>query len=376
MVELLRWCRGVADRLIDWFLRPTNVGLRLVQGGMGLFGIASAGNWLFNVNADTPWGKFSFQLSNPGSTSDFLTSAAALLALLMIVGGAVFAVINQVRINRLQTRQRVLVLEMRGLADTSDAPLKDAIPKRLTGIPESVLVDVRQHMQSNSTSSLGVVLDELSGIPRDLGSRRKDFARSDISTVVGGILPVPFLFHVGVLLDDESHVTLMDWERTEGEWRDLAEPDDGRRFEICGLEQLQHGVHKEVVVAVSASYSVDEQGIAETFAGFAVVHLRVPSPMPNALWSEAKQQALANQFLQTLGIVASGGTEMVHLILAAPASLAIRLGSSYDVRNFPAAIAYQYERTQQNKYPWGVRLRTHGVTRAEIVETNRATMVA
>ncbi|MFS8974486.1 SAVED domain-containing protein [Cupriavidus necator] len=110
--------------------------------------------------------------------------------------------------------------------------------------------------------------------------------------------------------------------------------------------------------------------MAETFKGLPVVHLRISAAVPNALWSAAKQQALANQFLQTMARIAGLGPDAVHLVIAAPSSLAVRFGSSYDVRNFPAAIVYQYERSQTNKYPWGVRMKTHGVLRAEIVETS------
>jgi len=366
------------EKLIGWLLRPANIGLRVMHGGLTLFAVSTAGNWLASFRAsDTPWGKVSFEISNPASTPELITAIGALLGLALAAGGAVFAAVCQMRANRQADRKRVVVLEMRGLVDTSDAPLKDAIPGRLIGQPESVLIDLRQCMQPPvSLASLEGALEELNAIPRDIRSRCKDFARSDISTVVAGILQVPFLFHVGMLLDDEGQLTLMDWERTAREWRELGDPDDGILFQVSGLAQLSQARCPDIVVAVSASYLVNELGIAETFSGMPIVHLRIPEPVPNALWSEAKQQALANQFLQVMGRIVGASPDVVHLVLAAPSSLSVRLGSCYDARNFPAVVVYQYEQSQPNKYPWGVRMKTHGVLRAEIVETSRASAPA
>ncbi|WP_172682494.1 SAVED domain-containing protein [Cupriavidus sp. HPC(L)] len=376
MTGLLGWFLGQAEKFINWICRPANIGLRVMAAGAGLFAVSMAGNWVTNFSASqSPWGNLSFQLSNPSGASEFISTLGAVFGLIAFFVGAALAIHNN-RTNCLSATKRVIALELRGLADTSDAPLKDAVPGRLVGAPESVLVDVRHHMQAAGCAALDRVLEELNAIPRDVKARCKDFARSDISTVVGGILQVPFLFHVGMLLDDEAQITLMDWERTGKAWRELSEADDGVRFRVIGLEEAAQDRSRQVVVAVSASYAVDEEGIARTFAGLPVVHLSLPVPVPNSLWSEAKQQALCHQFLQTIAQLAGGGAELIHLVVAAPASLVIRLGAAYDVRNFPSAVIYQYERTHGNKYPWGVRLKTHGVVKAEVVETGREVTTA
>jgi len=46
----------------------------------------------------------------------------------------------------------------------------------------------------------------------------------------------------------------------------------------------------------------------------------------------------------------------VHLVLAAPASLAIRFGKAYDQRNMPKIRCYQREQNQTPPYPWSIQM--------------------
>jgi hypothetical protein len=167
-------------------------------------------------------------------------------------------------------------------------------------------------------------------------------------------MQVSLLFFAGSLLDDEGNVLVMDWERTKGNWKQLSDQADGETFEITGLDDL--GTSREVVLAVSASYVAAYNDIAATFPGIPVVRMARPNPQPNTLWSEDAQAALTQQFLQTLGTLANQGVEMVHLVLAAPASLAIRFGKAYDHRNMPKLRCYQREQNQTPPYPWSIQM--------------------
>lgn len=57
----------------------------------------------------------------------------------------------------------------------------------------------------------------------------------------------------------------------------------------------------------------------------------------------------------------------IHLILASPASLAIRLGMAYDPRLMPELLVYQYERTDPVPYPWALRMPNHGEACASVI---------
>ena len=178
--------------------------------------------------------------------------------------------------------------------------------------------------------------------------------KANVTVVAGGVMQVPLQFYAGTLIDDEGAVQLYDWERTEKRWKALSETDDEGRFTVAGVDTI--GGAPEVVLAVSASYRVALDDIAATFPDYPLVHLSLPNPTPNTLWSEANQAALTQQFLQTLAALANCGAETVHLILAAPASLSIRLGMAYDGRNMPQLRCYQREADQSPPYPWSIRM--------------------
>src|SRR5690606_8418445 len=122
------------------------------------------------------------------------------------------------------SRSAVIVLELRGLVDTSDRPLLQSIPSRLPGQRLDALIDVRGDMEA------GVIrraFDEISGI-RDLVQRlRGSREKNHVELVVAGVLQLPLLFYTGVLLDDEGRLTPLDWDRKVGRWRELDALDDG-----------------------------------------------------------------------------------------------------------------------------------------------------
>lgn len=119
------------------------------------------------------------------------------------------------------------------------------------------------------------------------------------------------------------------------------------------------GQVEEVVLALSISYPVDEPGIATTFPGLPILHMKMNNLSSNAHWSLEKQSALAEQFLQILKELSAKGAKTIHLIIAAPNSVVFNLGRIYDRRLLPSAIVYQYERSSIPAYPWGVALPSH-----------------
>ena len=163
-----------------------------------------------------------------------------------------------------------------------------------------------------------------------------------------------------MLFDDESNVIVYDWDRNQRVWRLTDDVDDGKRMLPVSPPSLPTGC-KEVLVAISASYAVDEQAMLRTFGpGMPTVHLRSDELLADRLWSLEKQQAFVVSFRDAVQGLMSQGIEHIHLILAAPASLCIRMGMAYDRRLMPGLVVHQYERTSEVPYPWGVQMPTHG----------------
>lgn len=125
----------------------------------------------------------------------------------------------------------------------------------------------------------------------------------------------------------------------------------------------------EVVLALSLSYPVDLNGVRRTFPDLPVVQLRAEEIRADVYWSAEKQQAIVAAFRGAVQHLMERGVARIHLVLASPASLAIRLGMTYDPRLMPELLVYQYERTNPVPYPWALRMPHHGDASASIITT-------
>lgn len=167
-------------------------------------------------------------------------------------------------------------------------------------------------------------------------------------------------------LDDEGPIVVMDWDRHLNEWRILDGEDDKKRFSVEGMGGIA-GDATEVILAVSVSYGVDLNGIARKFRDLPLVQMSLEAGSPSSHWSEDKQIALGQQFLDTVISIGNIGVRRIHLFLAAPSSVTFRFGRLYDKRNLPEVIVYQYERELVPPFPWGIRMPVSGNSKPEVV---------
>jgi hypothetical protein len=357
------WLHDGPRQLLNWWTTPRNFGIKLATGGLVFLLAPNSIEWAVLVA-----GKFDDADVNVSLRTANLPLWLVLLcygiAALMIGGGIVAAGVQHVQDRRALSRRRVVVVEFRGMLDTTDTPLAAAAPAPLLSIRDELLIDVRENIRRASMPEIEHAVELIARLPDRLKEKRAGRDRSDMSVVAGGLMPVPLQFYAGFLLDDEAALTLMDWCRLEGRWGELNDSDDMARFEC---DPFPEPGSSDVVLTVSASYDVDSPGVERTFDGLPLLGIRLKNPVPNALWSEEKQQALGQQFLEVVSQLAGRGTKRIHLILAAPSSLCMRLGSLYDRRNLPQLIVYQYERSNTPPYPWGLLIPTHGTGKAKIV---------
>ncbi|MCZ8164973.1 SAVED domain-containing protein [Silanimonas sp.] len=348
--------------LFKWVTRRRHPSRTLILGGVPIIAAAVGGGWRFGISGSL--GPFGFlgSFSTSEGLPFYWLVIAFLVGLALAFSGAYMSISDWCATRAASERRAVLALELRGLVDTSDKPLLGSVPRDLIGQRIDGVVDVRELAVSGSIEH---ALAKVLRIPEQLRSLRGSRKPEDVSLVAAGVLQVPLLFIAGVLIDDEGAITPMDWDRTSSKWRRLDEPDDGERFSLAGIEQL-HPETSHVVLSVSASYLTNATAIKKTFGDTPVVSLSLPNPLPETLWSDAKQSALASQFVSTIASLGNSGVEQISLILAAPSSLAIRLGRSYDRRNMPKIACYQYDRTASPAYPWAVQI---GPTDTQLVKT-------
>ena len=289
---------------------------------------------------------------------------AYLIVFCLIVTAATFllGIILLIFEERRLGKKRAVAIELRGLRDTTGTPLKDKIPHNILGRREQILVNIRRI--DGRIFDPEDALQQIVHLPTSIAQFAAGADRSDVAYVAGGLAPVPFSFLMGLQLDDEGSIMLMDWDRNRGCWRLLDSEDDGDRFAISGMDQV--GQAEEIVMSVSVSYSTNLPGIIQTFAEQPVVSMVLPNLSIDGHWSEAKQAALAQEFFDTLRALCRTKVKRVNLILAAPNSVVIRFGRIYDKRNLPALNVWQYENGQTPPYPWGVSMPVAG-NGAEIV---------
>lgn len=339
---------------VDWVFRRRSVGLTLVRIGTPLLAAVLA-SLTIGVTIPTSNGPFIFSWDTSGGPAVLSWGVFAIAAAVVLTGLLLIA-----RDIRRESREKVIVIEARGLRDWKGAPLENAVPTSIRGRRDPMPVDVRQGLLDGQIVRPEVALRRLSGVPDDIARRTDGLDRADISFVLGGLAPVPFLFLLGVIVDDEHRTLFMDWDRKRHIWRQLDAEDDGKRFDIIGLNTVADGTTR-VALCVSASYDVFEADVRLVEPGAPIVRMDLQDRSTASHWSETKQQQLAQQFLDVVMALARRGVTDIALFLAAPASLSLRLGTLYDKRNLPSLTVSQYEQSDPKKFPWAVRMPVAGL---------------
>lgn len=343
---------------IDWLWRKRSTGLTLIRISVPILLALLGTSWAMKIIVPTSSGLFQFSFDMNQGTPAYLIVVCLLLTVLMVVMGIVLLIGEERRLGK----KRVVAIELRGLRDTTGDPLKDKIPRNILGRREQILVNIRR--SDGCILAPEDALQQVIHLPTTIAHFEAGADRSDMAYVAGGLAPVPFSFLMGVQLDDEGSVTLMDWDRNGDYWRSLDGQDDGDRFAVSGMDQV--GQDEEIVLSVSVSYPTNTHGITQKFAGQPIVSMSLSSLATDGHWSERKQAALAQEFFNTMRALCGTGVKHVNLVLAAPNSVVIRFGRIYDKRNLPPLTVWQYENGQTPPYPWGVRMPVAG-NRAKIV---------
>ncbi|PWJ91166.1 hypothetical protein C8D77_104513 [Mesorhizobium loti] len=345
-----------------WFFRARNAESWIFRGAVTVLIAIHGANWVFKYSGPI-WGTAgSVEIGTGGAVPNGILWAVTVVCALLMIGSAVWAWMRYANEQKRLSRKKVFVIEGRGLRDDDGSPLKAAVPDSIVGARVDLVMDLRQRKDGVIVDP-GDLLQPVAGMKTLFHQLQKGNDRSDLTTVYGGLTAVPFTFLTGVLLDDEGDVVVMDWDRGASRWRLLDGPDDGLRFEVTGIDEA--GSAREVVLAVSVSYTVKSEDLATTFA-HPVVRMMLPD-LQSSHWSQVKQSALADQFLGVLKQLDAAGVERIHLVLAAQNSAVFNLARRYDKRNLPNLVVYQFERAQNPKYPWGIEMPVAGVVTARVV---------
>ncbi|MGO4910320.1 SAVED domain-containing protein [Pseudorhodobacter sp. W20_MBD10_FR17] len=348
-------------RLPSWPSRFLRAGAALIVAGLGVGGLAGDLSW---IDADRVL-RLAVQ-ADGGGLSVYWSQITVFLGILLVAAGLILGIIDHVTDRRQLRKQSVVVLEHRGLHQTVDTPLASAVPKRLKGRIDVLPVDHRQSTSTSQISSPEDALSQIAGLRQQLRQKRDAAGPGNIKLVYGGMAPVPLTFLTGMMVGNEAGLTVMDWDRFAERWREPDGADDGDRFTVSGLEDLEDNT-AEVALAVAVSFPSDADGIRTTLGDMPLVRVALPTLSTTAHWSADKQSAMAKDFTDLLGDLMAKGVERIHLFIAAPNSVVFTLGRHFDDRLHPEVVVYQYERSASPPFPWAVKMPTHGQSAAQIV---------
>ncbi len=348
----------IIKQIIYWIIRKKSPALYFLRAGVFLLTLAAAADITFSVESGD---SFKLDIDIEGNIPSLLIYTTYFLGIALISIAIPWEIIRHTMEYRALSRKRVNVIEVRGLRDSAGTPLNESLPPYFEGRRNSILVDLRQNIRDGYIVEPQVALDKLVHITYQLDQYEAGNNRNDITTVFGGLAPVPLTFLAGTILDDESEIHIFDWERHKKRWQQLEKADDGNRFDTKYLGTQLDQESTEAVLAISISYIANLPEIQKKLPNIPLIHLELQNAGPDSHWSEDKQRALGRQFLEMLTKLDSYGINHIHLFIAGPSSLVFRFGTLYDKRNLPKVTVYQYQRGETPAYPWGITMPTSGV---------------
>lgn len=345
----------VITRLLEWFTRPRSIGIALLKYG-GILASAGLGtDYVFQIARQSNDEEWSFSFGMGQGIPVWLTLVVIGIGIaLMALGGFILWTDH-----RRERRRRLIVIELRGLHASPDSPAVEKVVPTFRGDRRHLPIDFRPQGLEGRVDP-AYLLERVSSMRTALHTLVDGADKRDVQVAIGGLAAVPALFLAGMLIDDESHVHLYDWDRSAKCWRALDGADDSVRF-LPPEGVPPAGAAEEAVLVVEASYAVNQADVTASFASLLpVVRLRVETPLADRFWSEQKQAALAAQFRDAVQQLSAAGVRRLHMVVAAPASLSIRLGMCYDRRLHPDVAVYQFEKGLTKPYPWGLQMPTVG----------------
>ncbi|MFA0325692.1 SAVED domain-containing protein [Vibrio splendidus] len=339
---------------INWLFRKRSLALLVFRTGASFISIALVGGMTFNVQYETATQLIKLDVAG-SDVPTVLVFGGFVLGTALILIGLIGEVVRSIIEHRRLTKKLVFAIEQRGLVNTSDSPLSDYIQKKHKGKSISeIVIDIRDNLANGTVSQPALALKKFLNLEHSVAERRNSVSAKDFHIIYSGLVPIPFAFLSGYMLDDESKIEVLDWDRQLSSWKEL-DPinDDNEKFE----KTTNHAGHKgSIVLAVSFSYHVDEEAINLCFPNIPQVHLKLKEKRFDNHWSNKKQTRLAYDFIEEVKKIMEEGYDDIHLILASQNSVAFRFGQAYDRRNLPQITIYQYEKDRKIPYPWGVSI--------------------
>lgn len=338
-------------------------GAALLSIGFAILALTGGANIALRLAITSSWWRLDGTIQPP-QIPDWLNNSAFGVGLLMVIVGSILLYRTALNGFKRDERKRILAVQLIGLNDVVQPPMVDAIPTECVGQRRPLMIDVRELLKGGFRVAEAV--DEVSRISSRLRSEITGMAVEDFTVYAGGLAPVPLLFLFGNMLEDESFIHWMDWQRDEKKWISTKH---GIPCTSWASPNVSNVSACEIVLVVPVSYPITDDVLSRGFPDKHVLRWGPQQWLHGKVIDEDSISEICIAFRNLLIMLTEQGIKHIHLVLAAPSALSIRLGNSYDARNMPPLVVYQYESASQNPYPWGVQVQSHqGIKKGVLVE--------
>lgn len=176
-----------------------------------------------------------------------------------------------------------------------------------------------------------------------------------------GIAHIPLIFRAGYQIGDEGKVRLLHKYRNEQSvFKEISTEADNFKIELIGYPRCFNKAAKELLVVVATSFPVSSDDLTVFRNNEIGYELRFEMKDQvlhgvDAIDSYAVMNRLRTGILSHIReVVASENIEKIHLVLSTSSDFTFFLSQGFSKYHDPEVIAYQYERSNAQKYPWGI----------------------
>lgn len=308
--------------------------------------------------------------ANTQSTPPVWESSFFGLALFLIVSGTLWLFHCAHRQNKRDDeendRKVVLCVQFDAYNEVLPALLTAAVPTEIKGKRIQILLHKRDVLVGGH--GIQDVADEVMYIKKSLLQHAGGLNLSDISVCAGGLAPVPFLFMLGNVLEDDRQISWAEWERNSSRWLWSKDGTSVSAWDIPTLDSIQTS---DVVLRSGITYPITAGDVSKAFPNHDVVVWEPKDDLFQVVFDEASCTSICDEFKKLLRLLNSKGVKRVHFLLACSSALTMRLGSVLDPRNMPDVIVYQYEKNSDLVYIWGLGIQSHEGKKSPIFNDRR-----
>ena len=138
--------------LIDWLFRRRSLALRIMRLGVSCLSLAFGAGWALEVSFPSSDGRIDVGFDSAGGTPAIVVYLTGIVGLALIISGLILEMFRYRAERHRFARKKVIVIEVRGLRDGSQSSLINALPPRMEGHRDHVLVDQRPPAKNGGAS--------------------------------------------------------------------------------------------------------------------------------------------------------------------------------------------------------------------------------